>query len=1293
MAFFAKKAGFFSGGDSAGYTDKLRKRFEEDAANRQYSAEILKQEEVKVADQKQAEVNSKKSVKDRFGDIAIGTGRFVKGAALDVKNSAVDTWQGLGDVARGELASNEMEKKTEQRLANSKEWNSYMQTLNEGDWNKPEVQAKLKEFSEKNKTFDTSQQSVEDMATAQKVDAKKTAFAAGDTALNIATLGIGTAALAPGKAALRQGVKVALKQAVKTGGTEALEQIIKQGGEIAAKQALKEAAESGGKSVIKKLLTTGAKDALIGAGYGITQTGKNDPNASLEDYAKNIAIGSTVGLVLPFAGAGGKKLIKSAPVKAVDNFVTDIASKSIDKVSSSAIGKKVGDITEKVSVALGDSLAPVMRDFKGIVDKTTGRTVNEELRLLDGNVTNSAAITRGRLQENDAFKALAEMLSPDETKPGSLRASRQRAKELGDFISQKQEAINAKKMGKNIEIPIGTAEQERAYDLLNKSTKHDIQYAYDHDLITEANYKKYMADKDYTRVQRDMSEEIDRSFKGVGGANASISSTPFQQRLKGSGGKKAVDPFVAYYDWSDKVTRAAERQKLSNYIIEQRQLNGLGKGFLRKADDVEARLAARGEAAQLRVLRNGLSKVISSESKYGRRLQQELDRLNTAGLNTALKKGGKNAMPEFTVEGLGGKTPTGKVGNKLGPRDTKQFVKNLVDVNVKDLEAIKRKIANREPKLAKHIDNIIELKQEHEIVSKSVRELNDLARMHRDQAINGRATIKTFKRGIKEVYEDDPRIVDAINKVGRVELHALLKIAQAPSKVIQRTATAMNFVFTASNLAKDQVSSFVLSKNARATHNPISFMMGLKEAALKPTGKALLRGVGARQTAERMFNPSKEYAEFLKFVAGQTRTDITRNMKSTARAAYEALGLKNENIVRKVENINSATENLTRFQNYFGTYKNALKKGLDPDTAMKNAVQAARENSVDFSRSGDWAPFLKIFNPFANANIQGARSLGRAFKERPIGTSLKVGTAVMTPVALASYYNLSDEKRALLYTSLSDADRENNLVFITDSGSVFKVPLAPGIKEMARPIREMVEAEYAMGDTPSFVQTAKSLFIDPFNPFGPGDIVPQFSKPIVENVTNHSFFTGKEVVPQYLRDKAPDEQVYKGTSQTYRDIGKKFGVSPLMVRNIITGYASSVGEQTVSLYDQLRKAGGATNDEGKPIVTDNRNTAQQLQGKFYETKPDTMNEAKSQFFERYSPAKKKRDTVSAEVTSLVKAGRRNEAKRKAEEYNSTLKGTFSGIQKYGWDNTWDEMLSGLFIKTTENSFDSRERQK
>jgi len=1093
---------------------------------------------------------------------------------------------------------------------------------------------------------------------AERVDPAKGAGAIASIGLDVVTGGAGGAALRAGSTALKTG-------RLAKGVIPTVSELAKQTSKLTGKEAL------------KKVGVESAKGAGIGAGYGAAGTLQNKGSEStFEEFQNNIAAGAALGGAIPVLGRGAKVVKNAKPLQKVDSLIADAARKATTAVGKTKAGKFVGDVTEKVQVAMGESLAPVMRDFKGLVDKD-GRKVTENVRLLDSNVVNSSSIAQARLKENPAWNDLANLFEPATTKPGSLRAARKEKEELGKFISAKQEAINTNKLKpkSQVEVPVGTPKQEKAYELLNKATKDDVQYAFDNDLITKSNYKKYMADDNYTRVQRDMGDDLaSRSnFKGVGGANGSISSNSFQQRLTGSK-KDALDPFAAHYDWTNKVTREAQRQKLSNYIVTKRQENGLGKGFLREADRVETRQQAVGEANQLRVLRKGLDKAVKSETKYGKRLEQELNSLSKRGKDLSIKNAGSSKLPR----------------PRSGP---KAHIDSLVKTSTADLTRIRNKVAKREPKLAAHIDNLVSLKNSHEVARKAVKELTDLARANGDQRLTNKSTIKTFTRGIKEVYEDEPRIVDAINKVGRVDLHALVRFAQAPSKAVQRTATSLNFVFSAANPVRDQVSSFVNSKNAMATHNPISFMLGIKEAVAKPAAKAALRTVGLRKAADKVLNPTKEYEQFLKYIKGSTRTDITREMKKTARAANESLGLKNEKFIGKLENINSATENSTRFQNYIGTLRSEVKKGTPYETAVKNAVQAGRENSVDFSRSGDFAPFMKIFNPFINANIQGSRSLVRAFAERPLATSMKVGSAVLMPVAASTYYNLSDPKRSLIYSQLSDADRDNNLVFIHEDGTVTKIPLAPGIKEFGVPVRNLIEAEYGRGDPQSFAATAKSIFADSVNPLNLGDLIPTAAKPVVEGITNHSFFTGKEIVPEYLKDKDPNEQVFKGTSQSYRDIAKQFGISPLIAKNVISGYTTSVGEQGVSLFDQLRKAGG------QDVVTDKRNTLQQLAGKFYEDKPDQNAAANRVFFDAYDPVKARKDRTSKEVTSLVKDGKLQQAKRIASEFNESVAGSFTKFKSDYSSNSdieqdpmWSDMLDDLQIKTSDRAFKARLKQ-
>jgi hypothetical protein len=64
------------------------------------------------------------------------------------------------------------------------------------------------------------------------------------------------------------------------------------------------------------------------------------------------------------------------------------------------------------------------------------------------------------------------------------------------------------------------------------------------------------------------------------------------------------------------------------------------------------------------------------------------------------------------------------------------------------------------------------------------------------------------------------------------------------------------------------------------------------------------------------------------------------------------------------------------------------------------------------------------------------------------------------------------------------------------------------------------------------------------------------------------------------------------------------------------------------------------------------------------------------------------------IDNYIKALCRGDA---ATKQDATLPGKFSELnKKYGntkaWDPAWDEMMSGLFIRTGERSIEARQRQ-
>jgi hypothetical protein len=793
----------------------------------------------------------------------------------------------------------------------------------------------------------------------------------------------------------------------------------------------------------------------------------------------------------------------------------------------------VGDAKDKAAYHLYNNMQYIDKHFKGATDAYTGRKVNEVVREMTGNVRQYAGIAQSRREQNQAFQELGKLARGLEDRRGSARKAFK--EDIVPFIQQKQDVLNRQKLGEKVVIPKGTAEQEAAYDLLNKSTKSEVQYAFDNNLIDEAKYKAWMADDNYTRVQREMEDTLSG---GKGGAEASISSTVTSQKLKGSD-KDALDPIAAYIDWSNRITRESEVNKLATYVTKQ------------------------------------------------------LESVGEATVTTSQNMGAKS-----------------------------------------------------------------------------------LARLN---------------QGVKELVETDPMVVKSIKDMDAVMLGAINKYVNFPGRVLKAGATAYNPAFIAANFIKDQITSFNLSKNAMATHNPIAFWEGLKESIVKPTARSVAGKVGYKDA----FKPSELFEEYMKKNKNMTTADLARELKSATRQGYEELGLKGDSFLRKAESIMTSTETATRYQNFIGTYKRELKKGVDPQEALKRANQAGRENSIDFSQRGEASGFMRIFNPYLPAQIQGGRSLARAFKERPAGTSAKIAATVLAPVSAATYYNLSDPERAKLYAEIPEYERNSNLIMMLPGRGYIKVPLPPGISNMAKPLRNLIESEY-LGDRQGFLETAKNLLVDPFNPLGTsknevlGNFVPQSIKPAVQIATNTDLFTGNKIVSdKLLENKKPSEQFYDSTSQSYRDIGKLLGVSPLQVKSVVKGYAAGGGEQVFENVDQGRKLAG------QDVATGGRSTLEQVLGRFYAQKP-SGNAVTTRFYDDLKATTLGKQDVSDAITEATKRGDDGLARTLIGEFNSkidnlerTYKTTYG---KYDNNSELLEALQKNKFKDSDRALKSRKKK-
>lgn len=406
-AFDAK---WFSGG--SGSSDSYSKKKKDELATAAYNSDaIKKQEEQKVQDSK--------SVGQKAGDVAHGIGNFLHDAYFSVKNDAVGAYQGIGDVARGQLGSNEMAAKNKVAETRQKQWS---EQFNNPKWTEEEANAKWKDpkFVEQAKAFTAetkkltavSQRSTEDVNTSQKVDAKKLAFQSASTFINATGLaGLAEAGVKTiGTQVAKSMAKDAIEQTIKTGGTDALEQIIKSGSKEAATHATemltKKVGEEAAHGFITRALTKAAPDALFGAGVGAVQTGEQNPNAGVGDYLKGAAIGGIVGGGAAVIGEGLSTAKKAITERAATKEAAQAATKdaaSLLKLSPEDYSKQFGVPLEQAQKELDD----LATNGTAIADKG----IKAKIRNIFAPVKNFGDRTQQSFQDNAGGLHVAEVKS------------------------------------------------------------------------------------------------------------------------------------------------------------------------------------------------------------------------------------------------------------------------------------------------------------------------------------------------------------------------------------------------------------------------------------------------------------------------------------------------------------------------------------------------------------------------------------------------------------------------------------------------------------------------------------------------------------------------------------------------------------------------------------------------------------------------------------------------------------------------------------------------------------------
>jgi hypothetical protein len=281
-------------------------------------------------------------------------------------------------------------------------------------------------------------------------------------------------------------------------------------------------------------------------------------------------------------------------------------------------------------------------------------------------------------------------------------------------------------------------------------------------------------------------------------------------------------------------------------------------------------------------------------------------------------------------------------------------------------------------------------------------------------------------------------------------------------------------------------------------------------------------------------------------------------------AAFIKQTVDPRNVLLNLQKVSELMEMSTRI----GEFRRAVQSGASP----VDAANAAKDISLNFARAGFKGKVWNQLRAFFNASVQDIDKLVRAHKQTPARTMTKAFSYITLPSIGLWYLGKDDpdiqrlpEWRRTLFWNLNVTD------LAAAAGYQLKEPVVISLPKpflLGHLYGTSVEKalDYAYGRDPNAV---KKWFAEAYasTPLNPTMFVPDAGLPLLENVTNYSFFRQAPIVSQSMQALPTELQAGPQTSQVAQMIGKATGASPLKIDNLVRGYGAGLGRYTTDSID------------------------------------------------------------------------------------------------------------------------------
>jgi len=242
-------------------------------------------------------------------------------------------------------------------------------------------------------------------------------------------------------------------------------------------------------------------------------------------------------------------------------------------------------------------------------------------------------------------------------------------------------------------------------------------------------------------------------------------------------------------------------------------------------------------------------------------------------------------------------------------------------------------------------------------------------------------------------------------------------------------------------------------------------------------------------------------------------------------------------------------------------YNSYIAQGLSEMEATLMSLEA-----MNFNRRGV-SPSVSLASkmiPFFNAQLQSLDVLYRAFTGKmPMNERLQIQSKLMQRGAMlamtAVAYTLLMQDDDTYKNANPDEKYGNFFVHVPGLDEALRVPVPFEIGYIFKGIPEaLINTMSNEHGGEEAYKAFKSIALQTI-PGGTSMFLPQAVKPLVENVTNYSFFTGRPLESKKEQMLEPGFRFRDNTSEIAKDIGQTFNVSPIKIENLVRGYTGTVG--------------------------------------------------------------------------------------------------------------------------------------